>query len=388
VTGVRWQGSRSRSFFSVSSVPSVVNAFQDLTRRAREHRGHRAGTRWTRFLQCLITYFDVLYSAELNLSRVEPMANKKQLSMLRKKGGVSTWNKWRAEHPAIIPDLGEANLLDADLREANLRGANLFGANLIEADLRGANLRETNLRMANLSRADLTGADLRDSTMLYTSVASIDLSGVKGLETVIHLGPSFIGIDTIYRSKGNIPEVFLRGTGVPDNFIEYMKSLVGTAIEFYSCFISYSNRDEAFAKCLYVDLQSNGVRCWFAPRDMRSGQKLHEQIDEAIRLHERLLLILSPHSMNSEWVKTEIAKARKREVQEKKKVLFPVRLVQFRAIEEWECFDADMGKDSAREIREYFIPDFSDWENPAQYKVAFDRLLSDLKANDSARPRI
>jgi len=29
------------------------------------------------------------------------------------------------------------------------------------------------------------------------------------------------------------------------------------------------------------------------------------------------------------------------------------------------CFDADTGKDSAREIREYFIPDFSNWKNHA-----------------------
>jgi len=36
--------------------------------------------------------------------------------------------------------------------------------------------------------------------------------------------------------------------------------------------------------------------------------------------------------MNSERVKTEIAKARKREVREKKQVLFPVRLVSFEAM--------------------------------------------------------
>jgi TIR domain-containing protein/pentapeptide repeat protein len=352
------------------------------------------------------------------------MANKKHLSMLKKKGGVSAWNKWRSEHPEIVPDLREADLRGADLRgadlrmanlaeanlaeanltEANLRGAdlrgaglnevNLYGADLTEtnlygADLRGAGLNEVNLYRADLTETNLRGADLSNSRMGNTSVSDINLSGVKGLETVGHIGPSSIGIDTIYRSKGEIPEVFLRRAGVPDNFIAYMKSLAGTplAFEYYSCFISYSSEDEAFAKCLYVDLQSKGVRCWFAPHDMQGGRKLEEQIDVAIRLHERLLLILSPDSMNSEWVKTEIAKARKREVQEKKKVLFPVRLVPFKVIEEWECFDADMGKDSAREIREYFIPDFSDWENPARYKAAFDRLLSDLKANDTARPQ-
>jgi hypothetical protein len=113
---------------------------------------------------------------------------------------------------------------------------------------------------------------------------------------------------------------------------------------------------------------------------MQSGKKIHEQIDEAIRLYDRLLLILSKNSMESEWVATEIAKARKREVREKRRVLFPVRLVDFETLRDWECFDADTGKDSAREIREYFIPDFSKWKDHDSYQKAFDRLLKDLKA--------
>ena len=130
-----------------------------------------------------------------------------------------------------------------------------------------------------------------------------------------------------------------------------------------------------------------GVRCWFAPYDVKSGRKLHEQIDEAIRMYQKLLLVLSPSSMESEWVKTEIAKARRRETREKnKRMLFPVRLVKFEALRDWECFDADTGKDSARDIREYFIPDFSEWKsNHDSYRMAFDRLVRDLMA-DTTRP--
>jgi hypothetical protein len=220
--------------------------------------------------------------------------------------------------------------------------------------------------------------------MIFTSFGDVDLSSANGLETAIHDGPSTIGIDTIYRSKGKIPEAFLRGAGVPEEFITYMKSLVANPIEFYSCFISYSTKDQEFAERLHGDLQNKNVRCWFAPHDVRGGKKLHEQIDEAIRVHEKVLLILSENSMSSEWVKTEIAKARKRELREKKQVLFPVRLVPFEAIRDWECFDADTGKDSAREIREYFIPDFSEWEHHDKYKKAFERLLGDLKAGKSS----
>ena len=93
-------------------------------------------------------------------------------------------------------------------------------------------------------------------------------------------------------------------------------------------------------------------------------------------------IINSEHSMKSQWVEFEIRKARKQEVQKKKRVLFPIRLVSYKAIKEWECFDADTKKDLATEIREYYIPDFSDWKNPAAYKKEFDRLLRDLKADD------
>jgi hypothetical protein len=62
--------------------------------------------------------------------------------------------------------------------------------------------------------------------------------------------------------------------------------------------------------------------------------------------------------------------------------LFPVGLVGFETLREWECFDADTGKDSAREVREYFIPDFSDWKNHEKYQSAFERLLKDLKAKE------
>jgi TIR domain/Pentapeptide repeats (8 copies) len=323
------------------------------------------------------------------------MANEEHLAILKR--DVDVWNRWRSENRQVVPNLIGANLTNlklaaADLSVADIPGANLScvdlaltnlsGANLSRANLEGAKLRATGLFGANLSGAHLEGADFSDCRMLMTTFGNNDLRAVSGLATVRHNGPSTIGIDTIYRSKGKIPEVFLRGAGVPEEFITYMKSQVANPIEFYSCFISYSTKDQEFAERLHGDLQNKNVRCWFAPHDVQGGKKLQEQIDEAIRVHEKVLLILSAESMSSEWVKTEIAKARKREVREKKQVLFPVRLVAFEAIRDWECFDADSGKDSAREIREYFIPDFSEWKNHDAYKKAFERLLGDLKEGE------
>src|ERR1019366_6656291 len=269
------------------------------------------------------------------------MANPGHLEILKQ--GVEQWNKWRRENRDLEPDLSAANLAEADLRGANLRevdfrvanlrGANLHraklgganlsmailvdarldwadlnGADLVGADLNIANLWGADLSLANLSRADLSlahlsganltrtvlwhtnlsganleGADFTEAAAEFTNFASVDLSVTKGLETVGHNGPSPIGIYTIYMSRGKIPEVFLRGCGVPDEFIAYIGSMVGRPIEFYSCFISYSSKDQEFAERLYSDLKSKGVRCWFAPEELKIGDRFQERIEESIR---------------------------------------------------------------------------------------------------------
>ena len=157
-----------------------------------------------------------------------------------------------------------------------------------------------------------------------------------------------------------------------------------------SCFISYSHKDEGFARRLYDRMRGEKLRVWFAPEDMQGGQKLIEQIDRAIQVNDRLLLVLSEHSMNSEWVKTEIRKTHHAELRLPKssetsevfsrQKLFPIRLVSIDRIRAWSCFDADTGKDLAVELREYHIPDFSNWKNHDAFESAFADLLRDLRA--------
>ena len=200
----------------------------------------------------------------------------------------------------------------------------------------------------------------------------VDLSTVEGLEAVQHIGPSSIGIDTIYLSHGKIPEVFLKGAGVPNSFLEYMHSLVGKPVEYYSCFISYSSKDEALAERLYADLQSHDVSCWYAPEDLKWGVYIRQGINEGIRLHDKLLLVLSKHSIASGWIEHEVKIARAREKKENKPILFPVRVDK-------AIFDCPF--DWATEIRhERNIGDFTRWKNHDDYEKVFNRLLRDLKS--------
>ena len=152
----------------------------------------------------------------------------------------------------------------------------------------------TNLRSANLEEANLTNA-----LLFETIFANVDLSKTSGLFACNHHTASTVDHRTIARSK-NVPLVFWRGCGLPDALIDYAPSLRGDAIQLYSCFISYSSKDQEFADRLHADLQDQGVRCWFAPHDLPIGAKILDGVDEAIRLREKVVLILSEGAIASE----------------------------------------------------------------------------------------
>lgn len=142
----------------------------------------------------------------------------------------------------------------------------------------------------------------------------------------------------------------MHGCGVPEDFITYLPSLIGTMqpIQYQSCFISDSSQDEEFARRLHEKMRGEKLRVWFAPEDMQGGKKLIEQIDRAIQVNDRLLLVLSEHSMNCEWVQTEIRKARQAELREQRQKPFFIRLVSIDRIRAWSCFDTDVHFTSRR----------------------------------------
>jgi len=338
------------------------------------------------------------------------MATQNHLKIL--KDGWRTWQDWRREHPDIIPNLKRAtlsgvDLVDFDLTRVNFRGAdlsyatiavtslayanlasadpgradagmsNLQGAVLYEAklgetqfvdsDLRGADLRGAYCASTNFRGADLRGVNFSEALFNYTILGDVDLSGAKNLESVIHHTYSVLDHRTIIKS-GSLPIKFLRGCGLPETLIEHFPSMLTGP--FYSCFISYSSEDHEFAERLYADLQERGVRCWFAPEDLRIGDSIRPRIDESIRLHDKLLLVLSETSINSQWVEQEVETALAKERELNGPVLFPIRTDD--AVMSIKTGWPALVKNSRH------IGDFEKWKDDDAYQKSFDRLLRGL----------
>jgi hypothetical protein len=322
--------------------------------------------------------------------------------------GIAEWNR-RRESGEAIPDLIGADLRNADVRGANLSGANLIDSNIIDcnlsrvnlsgANLSGANVRRVSLNAANLSGADLSAANLSDTDISaadvsqakcwHTVFADVKLLDVKGLDSIRHVGPSTIGIDTFVESAGKIHKEFLKGCGMPETLIRDLPSLVGS-IKYYRCFISYSTADKAFASQLRKDLQAAGIRCWIWDQDARTGRSLWREIDRTIRTYDKLVLIASKSSLESPAVNREIERAIVEEDERRKvktrgrtrldaDVLFPIAIDDY-LFKKWK-------HERKVDVTKKVIADAKGWEADAGiYARVLEKLIRDLEVSPRKKP--
>lgn len=74
-------------------------------------------------------------------------------------------------------------------------------------------------------------------------------------------------------------------------------------------FISHSSLDDGFVKELRVALEASQLPVWVDSRHLRGGDKLEKEIETAIEQARQVIVVLSPNTINSPWVRREIQKA-------------------------------------------------------------------------------
>lgn len=298
-----------------------------------------------------------------------------------------------------LANLSSAKMSGADLSFADLTRANLSGVDLSRADLSNAGLTHVNLSYANLSgtnvsNAYLNGANFAETTLIGTDVTMASLGGARftacdlrdaiGLESIRHSGPSTIGIDTLYATDGNIPDIFLRGCGVPEDFIAYKLSFVGSALDFYSCFISYSHEDKQFARRLHDALQGKGIRCWLDEHQLNPGDNIYKDVDRGIRVWDKVLLCCSGESLTSWWVGREIETAIEREQQFHKEhgteILKIIPLNLDGSLFDWKG-------EHAATIRKRLAADFTGWNSDAdKFDSQLEQVVKALRTDGGKPP--
>ena len=252
---------------------------------------------------------------------------------------------------------------------------------------------------ADFTEATFDGTDFDSAQCAFTTFVNCDLSGASNLDRVHHGNRSSIGVDTLQRSFGLIPDQFLQGCGLSSWEIQcahlYAPALTGVEVEkllyeafnrrtdgplfLSSTFISYSWSDSKFADKLYNRLREVGTPVYLDRHSMVAGD-IEKQVFSAIRLNDIVLLVLSKDSIKSDWVEAELEAARKKEIDENRDVLCPV------AVD-----DSWMGKVDEnvlwRQLKKKLVIDFSSWRTKS-FEAQFEKLTKGMKLNYVApKPR-
>jgi hypothetical protein len=269
--------------------------------------------------------------------------------------------------------LGEAKLAYTDLRNASLVNASFDYATLYEVSLDGADLRGSDLEHCLIGAVSAVGANFAGAQMGDSVLANCDLRGAIGLDSVEHTAPSTVGIDTLLRSGSSLPRKFLLGVGIPRKFLSQVLPSATKGIRFFSCFLSYSTKDTPFVKKLYNDLRAKGVQAWFFPESAKPGGRVWSEIETGLRSQDKVVVICSKNSLDSGPVLREVERALNREDQEKKEVLFPIRIDRY-------LFDG-WSHPRKSDIVDRVVGDFTGWKRDEdRYRKSLDSLVKALRA--------
>lgn len=275
--------------------------------------------------------------------------------------------------------LSGANLSRANLSAANLSDAILYDTNLSGAKLSGANLSRATLSRVNLSGASISDADFKNAKLLSITIGSCNLAQATGLETVEHLAPSSIGVDTLiesYRSAGNrltseLKTFFING-GMPREIIEALPQIVAK-VKYYSAFISYGEPDTAFAENLGKTLKARGVPCWLYSANYTVGDPTWKEIKEAMNKAEKIIVLCSAKSLIRDGVLKEIEE----QIDES-----PEKIVQVSLDNLWRerGFRVMRGE---RDLKPFILyKNFADFSDERLYEDSLDKLLKGLERKD------
>ena len=283
-------------------------------------------------------------------------------------------------------DLSYADLSYADLESADLSGADLTAtdfswATLANANLRGAILTTTALMMANLTGADLRGARIAkcslDSTILHLATAggtlfsNCDLRAVIGLETMLHGAPSTISLDTLARSGGRIPRLFLQGAGVAEPLIAAQDVLTSQRRSYPTLLLIGSMDDSRLAEQVCEILSQAHIPAWaLYPDDEDALNTGQASLDHTV-YYDRLALLCTDAALENPLTSRYFA-----ELVRSAKQRSDADLISLVA---GETFHKRQDR-LCNSLREGMALDLQGWEDTSVLKSLVEQLVRELSA--------
>ncbi|MGH8104139.1 MAG: pentapeptide repeat-containing protein, partial [bacterium] len=266
-------------------------------------------------------------------------------------------------------DLSSANSSRAGFYDAVLLKSKFVEANLWGAKFPNADLADADFPAADLTRADVSGVRFNRSVFGETNLVGTQVCRAKGLEQVVHRGPSIMDVSTILSQETPLPDMFLCGVGIPPEAIRALNEVRRTQSH-STCFICYGEAAEEIGRKIREDLLQSGAPCWhYTFNKTKWGSRTREQIQKEKKVADKLVVLCSVGSLVRPQVLAEI---------EEKFRVFPEDVVAASLDDEWKD-DSFPVEWKGTNLKPFLLSRVcADFENDS-YKNALKHLLDGLR---------
>lgn len=94
-------------------------------------------------------------------------------------------------------------------------------------------------------------------------------------------------------------------------------------------FLSHSSKDRRFTERLAAVLGERSLACWYSERHIIGAKQWHDEIGAALVKCNWFVLVLTPHSAKSKWVKHELLFALEQKAYKGRIVVLDLRQADF-----------------------------------------------------------
>ena len=209
-------------------------------------------------------------------------------------------------------------------------------------------------------------ADLAGLNVIRFDGSTVAIKKVLDRLSLAGCPVDYSGVDWLYSNRFSDLAAYRRG---PETR-QAVPGLQDGDSRYYSCFLSYSAQDTVFVRKLVDDLSSAGINCWLDTQDMQIGASIEQEIRRGLSGQDKLLLVLSQSSVQSQWVETELRLAVSLEREHGNEIVFPLRLDR-------SVFDSSSPL-LGDLVNNRHVGDFEGWQDEAKYRKHLKQLVRDL----------
>jgi hypothetical protein len=272
---------------------------------------------------------------------------------------------------------------------ANWIGVQICGSIIFSADLSGTSLahlildgvQEATLRLMERQTSRSTGLlSIQRAMANVIDGKSLDKTAENFSQRTRMLAEKHVN-ELSLRIFAGVDEItkFLTLTNLSGTDIDEFEKKCLKATNRPSVFLSYSTKDTDAMDKIHSLFSQTGISVWFAPKNIRAGGSISEQLWDAINEFTYIIPVLSLNSIKSDWVSREIIYAKHKEKRLGSKILYPVRIISYDDLASWSVVDPSEGVDYAKAVRDTLIPDFSVWRDGVALQNEFLKFARQLK---------